>query len=196
MSGVGTSRSITLTPQTGQSGSSTITITVEDGSGSDRCVSFFVTVTSVNDPPSISSIADQTINEDSSMSPVGFTVSDSENPAGSLTVTASSSNTTLIANGNITLGGAGATRNIELSPQSNATGTAIVTVVVEDSEGLTAIEMFEVEVVAVNDAPTISAIDNQSTPEDTPLGPVSFSIGDVESSSSALDVSATSSMRA
>jgi hypothetical protein len=48
----------------------------------------------------------------------------------------------------------------------------------------------------VNDAPTISAIPAQSVPENTPLEPVAFTIGDVDSDIGTLSVTASSSDQA
>ncbi|KPA19375.1 hypothetical protein MHK_000405, partial [Candidatus Magnetomorum sp. HK-1] len=93
------------TPTTNSSGSSIITVTVTDGNASSSS-SFTVTVNAVNDLPTIDSISDQTINEDTEMSPVSFAVSDTENEA--LTVSVSTGNTSIIAlsSSNITLSNA------------------------------------------------------------------------------------------
>ena len=57
--GSGANRTVTVTPAPNQSGRSTIRITVSDGAAS-AFDEFIVTVTAVNDPPTISNIADQT----------------------------------------------------------------------------------------------------------------------------------------
>jgi hypothetical protein len=54
--------------------------------------------------PNISPISDVTIPYNGSTGPIGFTVSDSIYPAGSLVVTGSSANTNLIPNANIIAG--------------------------------------------------------------------------------------------
>lgn len=46
---------------------------------------------------------------------------------------------------------------------------------------------------SINDAPTISDIDNQTIDEDSATGPLAFVIGDVETSASGLTVTTTSS---
>ena len=80
----------------------TITVTVSDGTTTTN-ETFDVTVTAVNDAPAITALADQTIAEDGTTGALPFTVSDVETAAGALTVTAVSSNTTIIPNGNLTL---------------------------------------------------------------------------------------------
>ena len=57
---------------------------------------------------------------------------DVETAAGTLTVSATSSDQQLLPDGNIVLGGSGANRTIQLTPGSGRTGTATVTVTVSD----------------------------------------------------------------
>src|SRR5205814_1324028 len=98
---------------------------------------------------------------------------------GALTVTRASTNTTLLPLTGIVLGGSGASRTVTLTPAANQGGTADVTLTVSDGS-LTASSTFTLTVAAVNDAPTISAIANQSTNENTVKGPLSFTVNDVE----------------
>lgn len=51
----------------------------------------------------------------------------------------------------------------------------------------------EVSFLAPNAPPTIGAIDDQSAPQDSVLGPIEFTVGDVDSGPAALAVTATSS---
>src|ERR1043166_6874339 len=68
------------------------------------------TIPAANTPPTISSIANRTISEDTTTGAIGFTVGDIETVAGSLTVSGGSSNPTLVPNANIAFGGTGETR--------------------------------------------------------------------------------------
>jgi hypothetical protein len=61
---------------------------------------------------------------------IDFTIGDDVTPVGSLTVTASSSNTTVVPNANISLSGSGAARNLKVTPA--AVGYASITVTVND----------------------------------------------------------------
>lgn len=65
-----------------------------------------ITVTGSNQPPSIVAVPDRYIPINASASPVTVRLSDAETEARSLTLTASSSNQTLIPNANITVGAA------------------------------------------------------------------------------------------
>ena len=83
---------------------------------------FVLTVTSVNDLPTISDIADQTIAEDAPTGALAFTVGDVETAAADLTVTGSSSNTALVPNANIVFGGSGANRTVTVTPRRTSSG--------------------------------------------------------------------------
>ena len=86
-----------------------------------------------NNAPTISGIANQSTAEDTSTGPVAFTIGDVETAAGSLIVTASSDDQTLIPDANITLGGSGANRTIDILPGLNQSGgPATITVTVDD----------------------------------------------------------------
>ena len=78
-----------------------------------------LTVTAVNDAPTISNITDRTINEDAGTGAVAFTIGDAETAAGSLTVTGTSSTPTLVPNANIVFGGSGASRTVTVTPAAN-----------------------------------------------------------------------------
>ena len=195
LGGNGSNRNFTLTPASGQSGNTTITIRVSDGEDSET-ESFVLNVNNAaNQPPTISNISDQSIDENSSVGPLDFTVSDAESAANSLTVTASSSNTSLIAEAGLELGGTGSNRSITVTPEAGQTGSAVITVSVEDSDGGSDSESFTVTVNAVssNTPPTISNISNQQVDQDNTLGPISFTVDDNESASGSLTVTATSS---
>jgi glucose/arabinose dehydrogenase len=87
-----------------------------------------------NAPPTISPIADQTINRNSSTAPLSFTVTDAETPAGSLVVSGGSSNPTLVPNANIVFGGSGSNRMVTVTPATNQTGAATITLTVNDGK--------------------------------------------------------------
>jgi hypothetical protein len=85
-----------------------------------------------NTPPTISSIANQTNRVNTIIGPLAFTVTDAESSASNLVVTAMSSNATLLPTNNITIGGNGTIRSITITPASNHTGTAEITLSVSD----------------------------------------------------------------
>ncbi|MGZ4975031.1 MAG: lamin tail domain-containing protein, partial [Limisphaerales bacterium] len=93
-------------------------------------------------PPTVSSIANQSIDANTSVGPLTFTVNDAETAATSLIVTTTSDNQTLLPNANISVGGSGIVRNITLHPVSGQTGTALVTITVKDTDNMTATSSF------------------------------------------------------
>jgi hypothetical protein len=114
--------------------------------------------------PSIEDIANQSTNEDT-VKNVTFNIGDD---TGSLiaTVVATSSNTTLVPNANLAITGSGGSRNLQITPAANQSGTTTITVTVTATNGRTATDTFDLTVTAVNDPP--SGTDNTvSTAEDT-----------------------------
>ena len=164
--GSGANRTVTVTPQVGQSGTVSITITVSDGA-STASDSFTLTVNApANTAPAISNIPDQTTSEDAATSSIAFVVGDAETAAGSLIVSGTSSNPGLVPNANIVFGGSGSNRTVSLTPAPNQNGTATITVSVSDGS-LTASDTFILNVNAVNDTPTLDPIANRSVAQDS-----------------------------
>ncbi len=110
-----------------------VTLSLKDAGGAQVAgVTVPVSITAANDAPTISGIPAQTIVEDAPLGPVSFTVDDPEAAASTLTVTATSDNEALVPDANITLGGEAANRTVAVTPAANASGTATLTVTVDD----------------------------------------------------------------
>src|SRR5204862_7992305 len=134
----------------------TITLTVSDGTDSATSA-FTLTVSSVNDLPTISSVTDRTIPGNTGTGAISFSVGDIETAAGSLTVTAVASNTTLIPAAGLALGGTGASRTLTITPAANQSGTSTITLTVND--GADAVSTtFTLTVTPANTPPTISPV--------------------------------------
>src|SRR6266571_8973481 len=134
------------------------------------------TVPSANTAPTLSNIADLSTSQNTATAPIAFTVGDAQTAAGSLIVTAASSNPTLVPGANIVFGGSGANRTVTVTPALNQTGTATITVTVSDGS-LTASDSFVLTVNATaNTAPTISSIANLSTSQNTATAPIAFTV--------------------
>jgi predicted outer membrane repeat protein len=103
-----------------------------------------------------------TIDEDQSTAAIPFTITDFENPTGPFTINPTSTNTTIIPNGNIVIGGTGANRTVTVTPAPNQNGIATITLDVNDGN-LTTTRNFNVTVNPVNDAPTFTKGLNQTT---------------------------------
>jgi len=149
-------------------------------------------VTGPNTPPTISNVPAQVDTEDTPSGTIAFTVGDAETPAASLTLSGSSSNLTLVPNANIVFGGTGASRTVQITPAANQSGVATITLTVSDGVA-SAGTSFQFTVNAVNDAPTISAIGNQATSSGTAVGPISFTVADVDTPLANLTLSGASS---
>jgi hypothetical protein len=106
-----------------------------------------VTVVPVNTNPTISDITDKSTTMGVALVDIPFTVGDAETPAGSLTLSAASTNTTLIPVANVTFGGSGANRTVTVTPAAGQSGSSTITVTVSDGNGGTASDTFVVSVV-------------------------------------------------
>ncbi|MBT9595086.1 MAG: DUF4347 domain-containing protein, partial [Vitreoscilla sp.] len=141
--------------------------------------------------PTISAPADQTIDEDGTLGPIAFTVSDSETSADDLVVTASSSNGALLPDANIVIGGSGTNRTISLTPAANASGGPITITLTVSDGGNSVSTTFQLTVRAVNDAPTVTLPGAQSVNEDGSLtlaGANAPSVGDADAGSAPVQV--------
>ncbi len=166
--GTGENRTVIITPAAGQNGTTLITLTVTDEQSATEEISFTLTVTSVNDPPTISSIAPQTTTEDKATGAISFTINDIDTSVGSLTVSGSSSDKTLVPDANIAIGGTGSARTVVITPAANRNGNTTITLTVHDGP-VTAVTTFVLTVTPVNDPPVITDQIALTTPEETPL---------------------------
>jgi Putative Ig domain len=131
----------------------TVTATNSKGTGS-LVVKVTVNPASLNTKPTISNLADATVDEDKSLGPVSFVIGDKETPAAALTLSVTSSNSTLLPLTGIVFGGTGVNRTVVLNPASNQNGKSTVTVTVSDGS-LSASTYLSFTVRAVNDAPIL-----------------------------------------
>ena len=145
-----------------------------------------------NTAPTISNITNRTINEDAGSGAIAFTIGDVETAAGSLVVSGSSSNTTLVPNSGIVFGGSGGNRTVSVIPASERSGSASIAVTVSDGT-LSATTYFVVTVNPVNDMPAITAIADQTIVDAPDSGEIAFTVGDAETAASNLTLSASSS---
>lgn len=108
------------------------TITMSEGGEATprdtRPTLFFTT----NSAPSVAAPASVSTSRGTATSPISFTIGDVESSANSLSVTATSSNTALIPNTGIVLGGTGANRSIRITPAAGAVGSSTITLLVSD----------------------------------------------------------------
>src|SRR5436190_8145624 len=97
-------------------------------------VPLLVLVKNSNAPPTISKIADQTIDAGGSTAALSFSVSDAETAADSLTAWGSSSNPILIRSEDLVLHGFGSNRTVTVTPAPDQFGNARLTLTVSDGK--------------------------------------------------------------
>lgn len=98
-----------------------------------------------NTNPTITAIANQTICQAATPATINFTIGDTETTDLTLmTVSATSSNTTLLPNANLVLGGTTAARTLSYTFAAGQTGTTTITITVVDPSGGTATRTFTI----------------------------------------------------
>jgi|GEM_PF-3629661 len=192
ISGSGLNRELVITPAANESGQSDITLQVTDEKSNTTSTTFTLSVVAVNDSPSITAIANQQIEEDASLDSLPFTIDDQETAPDSMTLSATSSNPALIQSSGISFSGTGNNRFVSITPLSGQSGVTNITLSVSD--GTTSVDTsFTLTVQAVNDPPTISAVEDQTIVQDTSSNSIAFTLSDKETAVSSLIISATSS---
>ncbi|HWA87428.1 MAG TPA: hypothetical protein VG710_14465, partial [Opitutus sp.] len=151
-----------------------------------------LTVQALNTAPTISGVANQTLVANGTTGPLAFTIGDAETAAANLTLGGTSSNATLVPNGNIVFGGSGSSRTVTVTPAANQAGSAVITLSVSDGE-LAATSAFVVTVTKPNAAPTITNIANQSITQGGSTAALPFTVGDAETPAGSLVVTVGSS---
>src|SRR5688572_5275991 len=99
--------------------------------------------------PQIVGLADQSVPQDTSTPVLTFQVSDADSGANAVTVTATSSDQTIIPAAGIVLGGSGANRTLQITPAADVFGNAMITVRAVDPDGLVAQQAIGVAVNGV-----------------------------------------------
>ena len=131
-----TTGKLTFTPVANAYGAATITVTVNDGGTSNNIVTrtFTVTVAAVNNPPTLNAIPDLTTNENPGLLTVNLSgiSSGAANESQTLAITASSSNTNLVPNPMVNYTNGFTTGNLTFTPVTDATGSAVIAVTVND----------------------------------------------------------------
>lgn len=194
-SGIYPNCSLSVTPVSNKSGTLTLTVQVTDGTATSSRI-FPFEVLDINTPPTISSITDRTITEDFAPFQIPFTISDGEAGLDCQTsVTLLSSNASLVSTSEMQLSGAAPNCVLQISSQPNKFGSTNISLVVSDGS-VQVTEIFNLNVLPVNDPPTISAFtDATVTTNSTYI--VDFTIDDSDStltcSSSHVSVSSSNS---
>lgn len=187
VTGSGAERTLSFTAVGARNGAATITVTAGDGAA-ESSTSFVVTV---NGAPSFVGLSDISVAEDSTET-LNFTITDPDLDPGSLQLSVSSGDTSLISDASLVLGGSGAERTLKIQPEPNRHGMTVISMTADDGRLRTTFA-FQVTVLPVNDGPTVGVIADQVTDEDTTNGPVPFAVGDIDTPLAALQLFGTSS---
>ncbi len=202
---IDSSGQLTYTPAADTAGSAVVTVqsvdsggTADGGDDTSQPAMFMITVNSLNDPPSFTAGANESVDEDAGVQSVpGWATGISPGPADeagqAVSFNLSNDNNALFS-AQPAVDSAG---TLSYTPADNASGSATVTVEAMDDGGTpnggsdtSAAQMFTVTVSEVNDPPVLAAIGDQSIdelmqlsfmatatdPNDTPANNLTFTL--------------------
>jgi hypothetical protein len=146
----GTNNIYIYTPQTNYFGIDSFSYRVSDQRFASEPATVTLNITPRNDPPTIGSVSPQTVRKNGQVGPISIEVADVDRPISELLLFAQSSNPALVETNSIVFTAEGATRSVLVTPVSNVTGTAVITLTVSDGQ-LSNVTTFELTVT--NTAP-------------------------------------------
>jgi uncharacterized repeat protein (TIGR01451 family) len=168
---ISSSGTLTYTPAPNANGSATISVVLKDNGGTanggvdtSAPQTFTITVTPVNDAPSFTKGADQTVNEDAGPQSVAWATAISAGPSDEsgqvLTFQITNNTNPALFSAGPAISSSG---TLTYTPAANANGSAAITVVLKDNGGTanggvdtSAPQTFQINVTAVNDAPSFT----------------------------------------
>lgn len=145
-----------------------------------------------NTPPTISSVANQTIDENQTTGPLTFTVGDAEGDT--VGVTAASSNPAVVPSSAVSVTGTGANRTVTVTPATDAVGTTTVTLTASDGQD-SATEQFLVTINDTDDPVDPPPPGPEPGPATLSLNAGGAAVGDFSSATQFVDESRTFSPR-
>ncbi len=101
----------------------------------------------INTAPTMTAVNAITKCQFDTLSTVSLIVADTETSVSNLTLTASSSNTSLLPNSNISIGVNGAQRSLQFTPLANQTGTTTISLQLTDTNGLSSSQSFTLTIL-------------------------------------------------
>jgi Ca2+-binding RTX toxin-like protein len=126
--------SFSYTPAANYADVDSFSYRASDGTLTSNVATVTLSVTAVNDAPTAAVAAGGTCGTDDRSGTINLTVGDVESAATALTLTAVSSNPTLLPAGNIVFALSGAARTVTARTVAGRTGTAVVTITVNDGQ--------------------------------------------------------------
>lgn len=154
-------RTVTFTPASNYNGPASFDYRVKDSQNADSNIaSVSINVVAVNDPPTLDPISDPAaISEDASQQTINLTgISAGGGESQTLTVSSISSNPGLIPNPAVSYTNPAPTGSLFYTPVANQSGSATITVTVDDGQAAsnTVQRSFTVVVNAENDGPVVT----------------------------------------
>lgn len=172
----GSSRACTYTPALNFNGTTTFTYRVNDGLLNSTTSTVTITVSAVNDAPTLAATQSVTTNEDTALNFNLTAGTDTEGSTLSYVILTSPASGTLSCTG-------GSSQACLYTPAANVNGAVTFTYKVNDGALDSTTATVTINITAVNDAPTLAATQAVSTNEDTALT-FDLAIGtDIEGSS-------------
>ena len=192
---LGTNGDITFSPDAGFNGQASFEYTVCDNGSPGECSEMLVivnvTMSPVNDAPTFTAGANQTVAEDSGTHSIpgwasGISAGPTDESDQQLTFeVTNNTNPDLFS----TQPSVAANGTLSYTPAANANGSAAVTVRLEDNGGIanggvdtSAEQTFVINVTAVNDAPIVSNLQGDAAANEGEVKTYTFDIADVDSS--------------
>ena len=134
--------SFIYTPAADYHGTDSFTYRANDGTLDSNEATVMITITAINDSPTLTVAAGGTCGRDDHSGTFKLTVADVESSAGDLTLSIdASSNAMVVPTGNVDLTGSGAIRTMSVSTVDGRSGTAILTVKVSDGQASGSVEV-------------------------------------------------------
>jgi|GEM_PF-1134948 len=155
----GSSRSCTYTPEQGYNGSVSFTYLVYDGRLNSNLGTVTITIRDVNNAPTLPSLQTVVTTEDNSLT---FDLAAGSDADGNALNYIKATNT---GNGTVTCSG-GSSRSCTYTPSINFYGTTSFTYVVNDGALDSNAATVNINVTAINDAPTVAATQSLNTDQD------------------------------
>ncbi|MBF0451596.1 MAG: carboxypeptidase regulatory-like domain-containing protein [Candidatus Magnetomorum sp.] len=171
--------SLNIVPASNQYGEADIQLILTDATGMSFTRIVQLSITSVNDMPTITTIPLQTCIEDTVTAPISFTASDLESAPEALSFSVQTSDPVRVPWETIEIQGQGANRSLTILPALDAVGTVQITVTVQDEHQGIAATTFMLDIVPVNDLPKIYLPTPVAGTEDT-LAVIPFALTDID----------------
>ena len=143
--------SFTYTPENNFSGTDYFSYTISDGMDDSNEATVTLIVSGTNDPPTISAIPDQVMQENTAISDILFTIKDSDSPPETFDISVSSDNQALITNAKTVIHelediDSGKEYSLSIFPEKDQCGKAFITITIKDDGGKSASTVFELDV--------------------------------------------------